>query len=74
MPGRRHLRFSVVLPWLRHINSWDLDIMSWPRDFMLRDQHIFLVAMSLMRKQTYVTIATRDYQRLIKTYLLTLNI
>ncbi len=43
--------------WERHINSWERD-MSWPRDAMLREGHIFLVAMSLMCKQTYVTIAT----------------
>ncbi len=49
--------------WPRYINSLQCDIMSWPRDVMLREQHIFLVATSLMRKQTYVTIATRYYQR-----------
>ncbi len=52
--------------------------MSWPQDVMLREQHsflvdttsyvkgainIFLVAMSLMCKQTYVAIATWCYQR-----------
>ena len=35
---------------------------------MLREQHVFLVATSLMRKQTCVTIATRDYQRCIHSY------
>ncbi len=60
----------------RHINSRELDIMSWSHDCfvevttsfqddMLKEGHIFLVAMSLMCKQTYTTIATRDYQRFI---------
>ncbi len=61
----------LVLSWLWDINSWERHIYSWDRDSMLwecnrffsRGQHIFLVATSLMRKQTYVTIATRDFQR-----------
>ncbi len=56
--------------WERHINSWECDIMSWPRDVMLRELHIFVMyelcmpreILNLMHKQTYVTIATRDYQ------------
>ncbi len=66
--------------WERHINLWERDML-WPRDcfvevttsisrgldlLMLREGHIFLVATSLMSKQIYVTIATRDYQRWIK--------
>ncbi len=44
---------------------WGNDIhYSWPL-LMLREWHIFLVATSLMRKQTCVTIATRDYQKWI---------
>ncbi len=31
------------------------------QDDMLKELHIFLMAMSLMCKQTYTTIATRDY-------------
>ncbi len=71
----------LVLSWPRHIKLWGHHINSWERDsmlwrlLMLRELHIFLVATSLMRKQTYVTIATQDYQRWIKQLiLLTLNI
>lgn len=40
----------------------DNDILkSWPRDPMLRERHPFLKAMSLMHKQTCVSIATWDY-------------
>ncbi len=35
---------------------------------MLRELDKFLVAMSLMCKQTYVTIATQDYQRWMKHF------
>ncbi len=42
---------------------------SWPQLIMLRERHIFLVATSLMHKQIYVTIGTRDYQRWIKHFL-----
>ncbi len=48
--------------------SWPRDVKSWPRDSVLRELHIFLVAMSLMRKQTCVTIATHNYQRWIYSY------
>ncbi len=30
--------------------SWPRDVKSWPQDLLLREQHIFLVARSLMRK------------------------
>ncbi len=43
-------------------------VLSWPRDVKLREQHPFLVATSLMSKQTCVTIATWDYQRWIKHF------
>ncbi len=46
--------------------------MSWPRDVMLRERHIFLVVTRF--KQTCMATATRDYQRWIKLFLLTLNI
>ncbi len=49
---------------------WGNDIhFSWPRLLMLRERHIFLVATSLMCKQTYVTIATLDYQWFINILL-----
>ncbi len=46
--------------------------MSWPRDVMLRERHIFLVVNRF--KQTCMSTATWDYQRWIKHKLLTLNI
>ncbi len=51
----------LVLSWPQHINSWERDYISWPRNVNLRENP-FLVATSLMRKQTCVTIATWDYQ------------
>ncbi len=67
-PSSVHLVLSWprdINSWERHIESWERDIMLWPRDVMLRERHPFLVAMSLMCKQTYVTIATQDYQGFI---------
>ncbi len=46
--------------------------MLWPRDVMLRERHIFIVVNRF--KQTCMATATRDYQRWIKLFLLTLNI
>ncbi len=46
--------------------------MSWLQDVMLRERHIFLVVTRF--KQTCMATATRDYQRWIKQFLLTLNI
>ncbi len=51
----------LVLSRPQHINSWESDYMSWSRDVKLRE-HPCLVATSLIRKQTCVTIATWDYQ------------
>lgn len=43
----------------------DNDILkSWPRGAMLRERLPFLMAMSLMHKQTCVSIATWDYYEL----------
>ncbi len=73
-PKSRFSSLRLVLSWPWHINSWE------PRDALLREpyiyiyiclwreQHPFLVATSLMRKQTCVTIATWDYQRWIKYF------
>ncbi len=46
--------------------------MSWPRDVMLRERHIF--SRGHQFKQTCVATATRDYQRWIKQFLFKLNI
>ncbi len=59
---------SILMSWPRYVEG--TTSISHGHDFLCWGNYIFLVATSLMHKKTYLTIATRDYQRWINYFIL----